>query len=536
MFMLRSFILAVAALALVSCAGNGSKAAFWHDTYAEVEIGKENTPYLEGISENGKEVLNLYRFAAMEADKIYWKQVFGDKSVIDSLVDTQVRQYALINYGPWSRLDGKSFVEGLGDRPAGLCFYPEDMTEEEFLSWDNPLKNSPYTLVSRAEDGSLKTEWYHEAYADNISRMCNYLRAAADLTIVPSVREYLLSKIEAISTDDYTDSDIKWIEVDDSKMDLVLGAYENVDDHLFGIKRSYSAYVLLKNVAKSEELAKFTAMMPQLQAALPCPDSLKTFVPGPASYIEACDALYYAGAANAGVKDIAISLPFDTRTQEMEGTRSIIFTNVVDAKFDMILNPLAALILGGESSKHLDRNAFFWNVAFRELAHGLGVKTTLDGRDVWDALGNSALAIEEAKADILGNYLASMQISQYETNGDLVTADDAFATFLVSLVRSARFGASEAVGQGNLICYQYLKKAGAFTRHDDGKYYIDQAKAREAVAELSCRLLTIQAEGDAKAAADFISEYAHVDTDLEGDFMNMRVERIPTDVTFNFVW
>ena len=128
--MLRSFILAVAALALASCAGNGSKAAFWHDTYAEVEIGKENTPYLEGISENGKEVLNLYRFAAMEADKIYWKQVFGDKSVIDSLVDTQVRQYALINYGPWSRLDGKSFVEGLGDRPAGLCFYPEDMTEE----------------------------------------------------------------------------------------------------------------------------------------------------------------------------------------------------------------------------------------------------------------------------------------------------------------------------------------------------------------------------------------------------------------------
>ena len=110
------------------------------------------------------------------------------------------------------------------------------MTVEEFEAWDNPDKNSPYTLIRRAADGSLEAVWYHDAYKSYIEKIDNYLKVAADITIKPSVREYLLAKAEALKTDSYYDSSIAWLDMDDSKMDLVIGPNEVTDDQLLGIK------------------------------------------------------------------------------------------------------------------------------------------------------------------------------------------------------------------------------------------------------------------------------------------------------------
>ena len=266
--------------------------------YATVKIGTENTAYIDAISIYGKEVLNLYRFAAMEADNIYWKQAFGDKQSLESLEDPRAREYALINYGPWDRITGKSFVEGFSDMPAGLLFYPSDMTQEEWEAFDDPDKNSPYTLIRRDHEGKLTTVWYHDEYKDNIDKICDYLKAAANLTIVPSVREYLLAKIDGLKTDSYEQSALKWLDTNDSKMDLVLGPSESSDDNLHGIKRSYGAYIILKNLSRTEQLHKFSAQMPEFQKSLPCKDEYKTFVPSTESVIYAGDALYYAGSAN----------------------------------------------------------------------------------------------------------------------------------------------------------------------------------------------------------------------------------------------
>ena len=134
--------------------------------------------------------------------------MFGDKQALESLEDPQQREYAMINYGPWDKISGKSFVEGFSDEPAGRLFYPSDMTQKEWEDFGDPNKLSPYTLIRRDLDGSLKTVWYHDEYRDNIDNICDYLKAAADLTIVPSVREYLLAKIDGLRSDSYEQSAI----------------------------------------------------------------------------------------------------------------------------------------------------------------------------------------------------------------------------------------------------------------------------------------------------------------------------------------
>lgn len=526
---------ALSAALLVACSENRQNDVKFAK-YETVKIGTENTAYINAISIYGKEVLNLYRFAAMEADNIYWKQVFGDKTALESISDPELREYAEINYGPWDRISGKSFVEGYsGTIPAGKLFYPADMTEAEWEAFEDPDKYSPYTLVRRGEDGKLTTVWYHEAYKDNVDKICNYLTAAADLTIVPSVREYLLAKAADLKSDSYTASSLKWLDTDDSKMDLIIGPNESKDDEFHGLKSSYGAYVVLKNLSRTAQLAKFSTQLGEFQKALPCRDELKTFMPGNASTIYVGDAIYYAGAANCGIKDIALNLPFDAKVQAEKGTRTILMQNIISEKFNSILLPTADLIISSRDREHVNDKAFFWDVAFREVAHGLGVKSTLDGRSLDEALDSEAAVVEEVKALALGAYLSHLVIGNFET-GDIVSKEDAYATFLTALLRSSRFGTEEVVGKANVICYSYLKAAGAYERHQDGCYYIDYDAFHKGVSALVSDVLEIQAAGDAAAAKTFTAKYTKVDKDLDTDIFNMMLEGIPVDVKFEFVW
>ena len=258
-------VLLLAAAALWSCQEGRSKAERLLENYAQVTIP---APDLSGITDNGKEVLNLYRFAADEADAIYWKQVFGDKAFFSALPAAE-REFAYVNYGPWNRIDRQPFIDGFGPKPAGARFYPEDMTDQEFEALDNPDKESPYTLIQRNTQGGLDVVWYHDAYASQVKKIADYLRAAADITIKESVRAYLLKKADALLTDKYYESDYAWLQMDDSKMDLVIGPNETIDDERYGIKASYGAYVLLKNLNRTASLNKITRRLPELQASLP---------------------------------------------------------------------------------------------------------------------------------------------------------------------------------------------------------------------------------------------------------------------------
>lgn len=501
------------------------------DSYALVRI---ESPDLSGITDNGKEVLNLYKFAADQVDSIYWMQCFGDKKLIESLKDKDLKDYASINYGPWDRLDGKPFIEGFGDNPLGANFYPADMTTAEFDSLADPVKTNPYSLIRRGADGRLTSVWYHDAFDYNINKICNYLQAAADITIKPSVRNYLLKKIDALRTDYYYDSDLAWLEMTDSKMDLIIGPNEVNDDRLFGMKKSYEAYVLLKDLKRTEVLDRFKSMLPELQKQIPCEEQYKAFVPGGESDIYAYDAIYCSGHANAGIKLIALNLPYNVDVQAKMGTRTALLRNIMLEKFNRVLNPVGIVVLSPDQHEHLDEEAFYWNIAFREISHGLGVKETINGKGaVTEALGNKALTWEDAKANALGLYFVCRLLDEHKIPA-LITKEDAITTFVANLIRSERFGEASQLGRAYVMLFNYLNQNGGFSRGDSGKYSIDYEKTLSLVEEFAGIVLKTQATGDYEFAEQFENQYCILSEDFKADLVNLRLENIPIDLRFEF--
>ena len=525
-------VLPILVLAAVSCTRNQTDVGRLVENYAEVTIP---APDLTGISDNGKEVLRLYRMAADEVDKIYWQQYFGDgEAFLNSLTDPNEKLYAGINYGPWDRIDGEPFLPGYGTRPDRACFYPADMAAEEFQSWDNPDKNSPFTLVQRAGDGSLKTVWYHDAYAGQIARIEEYLHRAADVTIKESVRHYLLEMIEALKTDDYYNSNKAWLEMNDSKMDLVIGPIEAVDDALFGTKASYGAYVLLKNLQRTKELNALSDRMPELQEMLPGDPANHAFVPGSESDIFSCNVLYCSGYTNAGYKVIGINFPYDTKVQEELGTRSIIFDNVIREKFNRTVHPVGNALLEDVYQPHVDASAFYWIIAFREIAKGLGVKETVNGKGtVAEALGSEALVMEKAKSNVLGAWLCALEAENYQISA-LFQKEDVLTTFVTNTIRSTRFGAADPTGIANIIVYNYLLESKAIIWNPSGRYSIDYDKTWQALETLGSEILRIQAHGDLEAALAWVSKYGIAGPESLSDKRVLENAGIPVDIRFSY--
>lgn len=499
------------------------------EEYAHVELKSD---LVNNLNDKEKELVKIFFQVGEITDDLFWQQTFGDKSQLDTITDSYAKEFAMIHYGAWDRLDNnKPFLAGYGEKPAVCNYYPHDITAEEFDAFEDANKNSWYTVIRRNEDGSLKSVWYHEAYAEEIGRICALLEKAVTLAEDPGLENYLEKRIEAFKTDDYLESDLAWMDMKDSKIDFVTGPIESYDDKFQETKASYESFILLKDEARSKDLAKFVAMLPALQKELPCAPEYKTFVPGTSSDLNVYDAVYYAGDCNACSKTIAINLPNDERVHALKGTRRLQLRNSMKAKFDKILMPIGQLIVTPEQQKYLNFDAFFWNVTFHEVAHGLGVKQTINTNESVDAvMGTEKTSWEEAKADILGLFMVTKLIEMGEITN--ITAEDAIATYIAGILRSVRFGAASSHGKANMMCFNYMEKAGAFSRDAKGQYVIDFGKAKEAMNGWAALILQTQGDGNVEFATKYRAENGGITPALQADLDKINGAGIPRDITF----
>lgn len=499
------------------------------EEYAQVELKSD---LVNGLNDKEKELVKIFFQVGEITDDLFWKQTFGDKSVLDTLTDSYAKKFAMIQYGAWDRLDNnKPFLPGYGEKLDVCNYYPHDITAEEFDALEDENKDSWYTVIRRNADGSLKSVWYHEEYADEIGRICALLEKAVTLAEDPGLKNYLQKRIEAFKTDDYLESDLAWMDMKDSKVDFVTGPIESYDDKSRETKASYESFILLKDEARSKDLAKFVSMLPALQKELPCEPQYKTFVPGTSSDLNVYDAVFYAGDCNAGSKTIAINLPNDERVHAMKGTRRLQLRNSMKAKFDKIMMPIGELIVTPEQQKYLNFDAFFWNVTFHEVAHGLGVKQTVNTNEGVDAvMGTEKTSWEEAKADILGLFMVTKLVEMGEITN--ITAEDAITTYIAGILRSVRFGAASSHGKANMMCFNYMEKAGAFTRDAQGQYVIDFQKAKEAMNGWAALILKTQGDGNIEFATKYRAENGGITPELQADLDKINSAGIPRDITF----
>ena len=259
--------------------------------------------------------------------------------------------------------------------------------------------------------------WYHEAFAEQVDAAAKLLNQASEIAEDESLKNYLALRAEALRTDDYMASDMAWMDMRTNGIDCIIGPIENYEDKLFGYKAAHEAYVLVKDKEWSKRLAHYTTLLPELQEGLPCDDKYKQEKPGRDSQLAAFDVVYYAGDCNAGSKTIAVNLPNDEKVQLEKGTRRSQLKNAMRAKYDKILIPIADELIADNQRKHITFEAFFGNTMFHEVAHGLGIKNTIDGQGtVREALKETYSALEEGKADILGLYMVTQLFESGELN------------------------------------------------------------------------------------------------------------------------
>jgi hypothetical protein len=487
---------------------------------------------LSELSDNQKKIIPILIEAADIMDELFWQQAYGDKEELLNSIDTEAgKKYALINYGPWERLNNNNpFIGGTGEKPVGANFYPTDMTKEEFESFKSGDKESLYTLIRRNKEGELECVPYHSAYEKQLTRASELLSKAAELADDQGFKNYLKLRSEALLADNYFESDMAWMDMKTNRIDVVIGPIESYEDKLFGYKASFEALIMLKDPEWSKRLDKYSSLLPQLQKALPVDEKYKSESPGSSSDLGAYDALYYAGDCNAGAKTIAINLPNDEKVQLEKGSRRLQLKNSMKAKFDKILVPIAEELIADEQQKHITFDAFFANTMFHEVGHGLGLKNTINSKGtVREALKESYTIIEEGKADILGLFLVITLKEMGEIDNDLM---DNYTTFLAGIFRSIRFGAASAHGKANLMRFNYFKEKGAFYLNEQGRYIVNYNEYQNAVNSLSELILTIQGDGDYDKANEIINKYGIIDTELENALKKIEEKDIPVDIVF----
>ena len=492
------------------------------------------TTDLSVLTDKEKQMLPILLDAAKLMDEIYWIEAFGNREDLCSEeLDEYTKKFIMLNYGPWERLNNNEpFLEGFGAKPAGANFYSDNITKEEFEAWNDESKTSQYTLIRKGEDGVLQSVPYHVAFEEQVKKAADLLLKAAALAEDTGLKNYLEKRAQALLTDEYYESDVAWMEMKNNTIEFIIGPIENYEDQLFGYKAAHESFILIKDKKWSKKLVKYAALLLGLQKELPCEQKYKNETPGMDSDMNVYDAIYYAGDCNAGSKTIAINLPNDEKVRNTKGSRKLQLKNSMQAKFDKILIPISELLIAEDQQKHVKFEAFFENTMFHEVAHGLGMGSTVDKTStVREALKDSYTSIEEGKADILGLWC----VYQLNEMGEMGEKDmmDNFVTFMAGIFRSVRFGAASAHGKANMMRFYYFQETGAFTRDDaTGTYNVNYEKMKAAMLNLSADILKIQGDGDYETAKKLIEEKGFIREALQHDLDRISEAGIPRDIVF----
>lgn len=505
---------------------------------AKIEM-RPDTAYL---SAEEKQVVNLLIQAAGKMSDIYLRQNYAANPQVRRAISVSRRadQALLLDmfdlyFGPWDELaDGHPFW-GSKPKPPGAGFYPEDLTKAEFEAYlaahpaEKSALTSPYTVVSR-DGAKLVATPYSKAYAEFLEPAAKLLEQAAAITSNASLKRFLTLRAKAFRTDDYYESELAWMDLKDTPIEIAIGPYETYTDELYGAKTAFEAFVTLRNPQASAALDKYKRYLRDMEANLPVEEKYKNFQRGFESPIAVVDQVHGGGDNVPGVQTVAFNLPNDERVREAKGAKKVILANVLGAKYERILKPMGALVLVPDQAGLVAEKYMENETLFHELSHSLGPGSIVkDGRKttVTDELKEQASGLEEAKADVMGAWNILFMMDK----GELPAAErpQLFATYLTGLFRAMRFGVGEAHGKGAAAQYRFLREKGAFDWDASAKRFrVDDARMKDGIAALVAAIVKLQGDGDYDGVKAFYARYAVIDPEAQTIIDSMA--DIPVDI------
>ena len=477
------------------------------------------TADISALPPNERDALAHMIRAAEVMDALFLEQVWaGNEAMLYSLLrddspagKARLHEF-LINKGPWSRLDhNEVFVPGAPPKPPSANYYPEGATKAEVEKWINSLSGAEktratgfFTTIRRSADGRFMTVPYNVEYQNELAIAAQHLRAAAAATAQPTLKAFLESRAAAFFSNDYYDSDVKWMELD-ATIEPTIGPYEVYEDEWFNYKAAFEAFITVKDEAESARLQKFAGALQDIENNLPIDPKYRNPKLGALAPIAVVNTVFSAGDANRGVQTAAFNLPNDERVIREKGSKRVMLKNNQQAKFDKVLVPISKVALAAADQGNVSFDAFFTHILMHELMHGLGPHDiNVGGRasTVRQELKDTYSAIEEAKADISGLFALQYLVDKGQL--DRALEQTMYTTFLASSFRSLRFGINEAHGRGQAIQLNYLLDQGGFTVNGDGTFSVDTGKIKNAVIALTREIMTLQAEGSYAKAKQMI--------------------------------
>lgn len=499
------------------------------------------------LNEEQQRVLEKLLAAAQIMDSIFLRQVsprnpewWLELAEADWPGAEAAQAYFTIMFGPWDRLAEERPFLSAGPRPPGAAYYPPDMTKEEFEAWleARPASREAFTgyftVIERARDG-LKAVPYSQAYRPWLETAAAHLRDAAAITSSPSLNRYLETRAAAFLSNDYYESDVAWMELKDNLIEPTIGPYEVYEDQLFGYKAAFEAFITIKDPTASAALEALAARLPELEANLPMPRELRGRPRSLDSPIVVVDEIFAAGDTKAGVQTTAFTLPNDERVRAEKGSKKVMLRNVTRAKFETVLASIGDSVMMPEDRRVLAFEPFFTTTLMHELAHGLGPGFVRqpDGSeiDVGRALRDLYAPLEEAKADVVGLWALAYLGRRGVYSPEFVRA--AYLSRVPDMVRSVRFGASEAHARANVIQFNVLLERGALRLDPEtARFHVDYDTMVQAVEALARELLSVEAEGSYEKARALLARYGGTPRDLRT--ITPRLAAIPVDIRPRF--
>src|SRR5262245_6053608 len=506
------------------------------------------TADISKLADNERRALARMIEAARIFDALFLHQVWaGNPTLLLNLVrDTsplgRARLHAfLVNKGPWSRLDeNKPFIPGVPPKPEQANFYPAGATKAEVDAW---LKSLPeperrratgfFTTIRRGPDGKFVVVPYSIEYQGELAQASALLREAASLTTQPTLKNFLEKRAAAFLSNDYFDSDIAWMELDAS-IEPTTGPYEVYEDEWFNYKAAFEAFITLRDDAETAKLARFGSELQEIENNLPIDPKYRNPKLGALAPIRVVNTVFSAGDGNRGVQTAAFNLPNDERVIQEKGSKRVMLKNTQEAKFKMVLVPIAQVALAVDDRQHVAFDAFFTHILMHELMHGLGPHNIVVGgrkTTVRQEFKEIYSTIEEAKADVSG--LFAMRFLVEREKLDKAYATTMYTTYLASMFRSIRFGITEAHGRGVAIQLNYFLDQGGGATAPNRTFGINDERLRQNVTDLTPDIMTMQAKGDYAAARQMMETLGVVRPPVQAVLDKLKA--VPVDIEPRFV-